>query len=1059
MKILSYFCGLVIMFQLIYVLAIKKEYQDNMMGDQDGMKIIMENSHFKKNKLHDTLSLDNDKSSKKEYFDQRQVFDYFSLVKNKKSADQDEDESDNEEDVSSKEDDEIASQEVQSEEKKSNKNKEDNTKSQTNSNSENKGESQKDQDQLQQKQLVLQLKGSDSQIIQKEDGEIYFLRYDSITQTTQMMNMNKIKEVDFKNSKMVVDTSSSDKQKLQKYTIPTYDPFEWFQVLSEGEIPQRRGGHTLISVGQTVILFGGCLQDIECFNDLYFYDIMELSWSTSKIFGEPPSPRSGHSATLVGSYLFIFGGSNEHGILSDLHRLNLASRMWEQFEFEGPKPPGRTNHKAVLDNQGRIVFFGGFTVQGYSNDVYFLDLVNLRWVKPLINGESPRPRENFSMNLIRDSYVWIFGGYCLGGETNDLWQLDVENMRWTKISESFGTKPIERQGHQMVLHGKLLYTLGGCNYKEQRCFNDVYQLNIDDLTWTKLDFVLENTLKERDNYGLTLMGTNLYLFGGCQMMEKCYNDFLVMNITDICPKNCSGRGVCRNSRCQCYEGFFGEQCEIEMHCEYNCSNRGICGTDGNCKCYSGFAGKICELYIPCPSNCTSIDNGLCQSNGLCQCNEGYKGLACEVGKKGLLDIEVKCPKNCNNRGKCNEITGICICEDGYGDLDCSLTIEEWEQQKKEKEQKKEEEELNKKQEELKKKEGKEEVQNKQGDEVNKDSVINKSQNPNDKESDEDKIKETNLDAEQDEQTPQSDQNTQQQQDSSSEESSAQSDQDLTKSTGELEEGKDQTPSTDANQDQKRDQQITESINQESDLSEQDLSKSEEIAKLIHMALKANQKQEQVSNLSDCENSCSFNGVCYQQECYCKPGFTGEDCSAYKISQLHKGIKVVKLIFYIPLFFIIGIIIGYFYIRQAQSEQEEQEFGEIEDYKEEQKRQSIIALNMNQNEDNKKLIYIEDNNDEEDSVSFIKARVSNSEGSFLSEHSHKQQDIQSLQQLQKQNSQGSPQININNSNEQQSIIQGQRQSSIQPSQQNQQQSNIFIRNPNRQSVENPFQKDN
>lgn len=45
----------------------------------------------------------------------------------------------------------------------------------------------------------------------------------------------------------------------------------------------------------------------------------------------------------------------------------------------------------------------------------------MRWVKPLINGDPPRPRENFSMNLVRDSYIWIFGGYALGGETNDLW--------------------------------------------------------------------------------------------------------------------------------------------------------------------------------------------------------------------------------------------------------------------------------------------------------------------------------------------------------------------------------------------------------------------------------------------------------------------------------------------------------------------------------------------------------------------------------------------------------------------------------------------------------------
>lgn len=109
----------------------------------------------------------------------------------------------------------------------------------------------------------------------------------------------------------------------------------------------------------------------------------------------------------------------------------------------------------------------------------------------------------------------------------------------------------------MILHGKSLYTLGGCNYKEERCFNDVYQLNIDDLTWTKIEFPIENVLKGRDNYGIALMGSNLYVFGGCEMMTTCFNDFFVMNITDVCAKNCTSRGICRNNRCSCYEGYFG----------------------------------------------------------------------------------------------------------------------------------------------------------------------------------------------------------------------------------------------------------------------------------------------------------------------------------------------------------------------------------------------------------------------------------------------------------------------------------------------------------------------
>jgi len=126
-------------------------------------------------------------------------------------------------------------------------------------------------------------------------------------------------------------------------------------------------------------------------DDILFISCREMTWVEPKVLGEPPTPRGGHSSTLVGSYLYIFGGSSEEGLLSDLHRLNLENvnkgksifiqwftsdlfiylsivvailqRIWEQLNFEGEKPTARTNHKAVLDNSGRVVIFGGYTVR------------------------------------------------------------------------------------------------------------------------------------------------------------------------------------------------------------------------------------------------------------------------------------------------------------------------------------------------------------------------------------------------------------------------------------------------------------------------------------------------------------------------------------------------------------------------------------------------------------------------------------------------------------------------------------------------------------------------
>lgn len=62
-------------------------------------------------------------------------------------------------------------------------------------------------------------------------------------------------------------------------------------------------------------------------------------------------------------------------------------------------------------------------------------------------------------------------------------------------------------------------------------------------------------MEGRDNYGVTLMGEQLYMFGGCELMRRCFDDLRVMNVTDACARNCNGRGVCRNNRCVCERGF------------------------------------------------------------------------------------------------------------------------------------------------------------------------------------------------------------------------------------------------------------------------------------------------------------------------------------------------------------------------------------------------------------------------------------------------------------------------------------------------------------------------
>ena len=64
--------------------------------------------------------------------------------------------------------------------------------------------------------------------------------------------------------------------------------------------------------------------------------------------------------------------------------------------------------------------------------------------------------------------------------------------------------------------------------------------------------------------------------------------------------------------------------------------------------------------------------------------------------------------------------------------------------------------------------------------------------------------------------------------------------------------------------------------------------SDKIAEFLHTRIKMSTSEDVLENLGDCDNSCSYKGICVDSSCFCNPGITGEDCSAERISELHKG---------------------------------------------------------------------------------------------------------------------------------------------------------------------------
>lgn len=86
-----------------------------------------------------------------------------------------------------------------------------------------------------------------------------------------------------------------------------------------------------------------------------------------------PESRCSHTATVVGSKIFVFGGSRDGKLLNDVQLFDTASGRWTIPRVLGTPPAPRSNHSAVLLNGERILVFGGNCDMPQDN-LWFLEV-------------------------------------------------------------------------------------------------------------------------------------------------------------------------------------------------------------------------------------------------------------------------------------------------------------------------------------------------------------------------------------------------------------------------------------------------------------------------------------------------------------------------------------------------------------------------------------------------------------------------------------------------------------------------------------------------------------
>lgn len=121
---------------------------------------------------------------------------------------------------------------------------------------------------------------------------------------------------------------------LQKNTNPNTNfesffnttKFTWVEIPGiSGDLPKSTKGHSMVVSDTTLVVFGGRDLDDKYYNDVHFFDFEEKSWTKVSPLGVLPTPRASHSAVLLGSTMWIFGGASDEGYFNDLFAFDLET--------------------------------------------------------------------------------------------------------------------------------------------------------------------------------------------------------------------------------------------------------------------------------------------------------------------------------------------------------------------------------------------------------------------------------------------------------------------------------------------------------------------------------------------------------------------------------------------------------------------------------------------------------------------------------------------------------------------------------------------------------------
>ncbi len=286
--------------------------------------------------------------------------------------------------------------------------------------------------------------------------------------------------------------------------------------------PAARWDHTLSAdpASGTLVLFGGRDAGGAAFGDTWTYSAADGVWTA--IEGPAPAPRFGQAVAVdaANRALYLFGGQAGPDFFNDVWRFDLDDLTWSEIATGDVRPSPRYGTSAVLDNTGQVIVSHGFTFEGRFDDTWSLDPAAGVWT-----DISPAPETRPLRRCLHEA-VWdaaagrmlMFGG-CASGfgpcPLGDLWAFDPATSTWTELTPAAG--PAARSNPALIHDGASGSTWLVDGLTEAGYTADLWSLDLaaggDAPGWVEVS-PAGIVPEPRASHDAAVLAGDVYLFGG-----------------------------------------------------------------------------------------------------------------------------------------------------------------------------------------------------------------------------------------------------------------------------------------------------------------------------------------------------------------------------------------------------------------------------------------------------------------------------------------------------------------------------------------------------------------